>query len=244
MPISPDFTSIYSQSFEIDYFDCDLNGHLKIVDLCAKIQMVASHHSVLGGISFWDLQEHNQAWVVTKFKIEIDQMPKWQDCIKITTWIELLDGVRSVRNFEVFLDGKKIIAASSLWVILNTARRRPEPMKLPHEHFEKFNTKIALEKPFSTFTTDNTTTVLATDKVKYSDLDMVNHVTNIKYLEWVIDAVHETNFPIGSIKSVDMLFKRELVFPASYNVVQCDTHSHQYEIRSATGEVNFQCILD
>ena len=243
MPISPDFTSVYAQSFEIDYFDCDIHGHLKLVDLCAKIQVVASQHSVLGGISFWDLQEDNQAWVVNKFKVEIDKMPKWQDTITITTWIEYLDGVKSVRNFDVTLNGEKIIRSSSLWVILKTERRRPEPMKLPHEHFEKFKNKIALHEPFSKFVNTDNGIVIDTDSVKYSDLDMVNHVTNIKYLEWVIDAVHANNTDIGAIKTVDMLFKRELVFPTTFTVVQNQTNTNQYEIKDTDGNINFQCIL-
>ncbi|MDR2223185.1 MAG: acyl-ACP thioesterase [Flavobacteriaceae bacterium] len=245
MPISPDFTSVYSHTFDVDYFDCDTTGHLKLVNLCAMIQMVASQHSVLGGISFWDLQATDQAWVVNKFKVEIEQYPKWQDQITITTWIELLDGVRSIRNFEVFLNDTKIATSSSLWVIMNTVRRRPEPMKLPHEQFEKFPDRIALKHPFTTFKNNTSFELLRTDTVKYSDLDMVNHVTNIKYLEWVIDAIHQKGQLINTIKSVDMVFKKEIVFPSTYYIGQCDDNVLQhYEIRNEEGQINFQCLIE
>jgi acyl-ACP thioesterase len=206
--------------------------------------MVASQHSVLGGISFWDLQTTDQAWVVNKFKVEVEQYPKWQDKITITTWIELLDGVRSIRNFEVFMGDVKIATSSSLWVIMNTVRRRPEPMKLPHEQFEKFPNRIALKESFASFKKDMTGNIIGNGQVKYSDLDMVNHVTNIKYLEWVIDAIHQSKQNIQAVKIVDMVFKKEIVFPSLYHIIQSDTMPEHYEIRNEEGQTNFQCIIE
>jgi hypothetical protein len=38
------------------------NGYLKYTDLC-NMQLTAASHSDMGGISFSDMQEFNQAWV-------------------------------------------------------------------------------------------------------------------------------------------------------------------------------------
>ncbi|MDM1398124.1 acyl-ACP thioesterase [Myroides odoratimimus] len=244
MPISPNFTSIYTQRFEIDYFDCDTNAQLKIVDLCKMIQMASSTHAVLGGISFWDLQEANQSWVVYKFRVEIDRMPKWQERIDITTWIETLDGIRSVRNFEVRCKGELIASASSMWVIMNTVRRRPEMMAIAHDHFTKHEGKTSISGEFTTFDKKVDTTHLVTDMVRYSDLDMVNHVTNIKYLEWVINALKANNTAPENISIIDMHFNKELRFNQQYHIAQSTTNQKHYLINSEEGNLSFQCVIE
>ncbi len=245
MPISPAFTSIYEQSFLVDYFDCDTEGNLNIVDFCKLIQIASAQHSVLGGISFWDLQTVNQAWVVNKFRVEITRVPKWQEVIKVVTWIEKLDGIRSVRNFDVFIGDEKVAGASSLWVILNTVRRRPEAMTLPHDHFIKYSDKKAMAGDFFKYGKPETLTKLADSQVQYSDLDMVNHVTNIKYLEWIIDAVKMNDINIDSIKVVDMVFQKELRFKEEYAVFQSlEGNSNHYMIKNKEDQISFQCLIE
>jgi hypothetical protein len=53
------------------------NGYLKYTDLCNMLQLTAASHSDMGGISFSDMQEFNQAWV-SKMRVEITELPKWR----------------------------------------------------------------------------------------------------------------------------------------------------------------------
>ncbi|TDS66138.1 acyl-[acyl-carrier-protein] thioesterase [Myroides indicus] len=244
MPISKDFTSIYFQTFEIDFFECNPYGKLKLVDLCKLIQKVASTHSVLGGISFLDLQQVDQAWVLNKFRIELKEaMPRWQDQITITTWIEKMDGIRSIRNFEIRNNNKLIAVATSLWVILNTKRRRPEVTKLPHNHFIKYSDQKVTEAPFSKAPRVKYRE-LSNSVVKYSDLDMVNHVTNTKYLEWCIDIAFENNIELQNIHILDMHFMKEMHLNDIYNI-NCikENNKIHFTIDTATA-TTFYCCLE
>ena len=65
MPISQDFTSIFSKDWEINFTQCTPNGFLKYTDLCNMLQLTAATHSEIGGISFVDMQVFNQAWVMS-----------------------------------------------------------------------------------------------------------------------------------------------------------------------------------
>jgi hypothetical protein len=57
---------------------CMPNGYLKYTDLCNMLQLTAASHSDMGGISFSDMQEFNQAWVLSKMRVEITELPKWR----------------------------------------------------------------------------------------------------------------------------------------------------------------------
>src|SRR5690606_39653168 len=105
-------------------------------DVCSSD--LACKHSALGGMSYFDMQKHHQAWVLSSMRIEMDNLPQWHEEIAVETWIETLTGIKSIRDFEVFLNNDKIIGVNSLWVVLNTLKRRPEAIVLPHDHLQKF----------------------------------------------------------------------------------------------------------
>jgi acyl-ACP thioesterase len=244
MPISNQFTSIHQQSYEIDFFACSPSGHLKWVDLCKLIQSVSADHSVLGGISFWDLKKHNQAWVLSKFRIEKKaELPQWQDKITISTWIERLDGVRSIRNFEVYLGEQLIAVASSLWVIINTERRRPELIALPHEHFIKYTDKKVTQAEFAKLH-KGAYHKIDELRVKLSDLDMVHHVTNIKYLEWCIDAAFACQQAVDKIQVIDMHFLKETRINDTCEVHLLQEQQQMHFQITTQDTVHFYCLME
>ena len=189
MPISSNFTSIFSKDWEINFTQCTPNGYLKYTDLCNLLQLTAAAHSELGGISFSDMQEFNQAWVLSRMRVEISKLPKWKDTVTIKTWINTLENSRSVRALEVYVNGIKVVGSETFWVVINTEKRRPEALALPFEHFEIFPEKKATEKSFSKIQLADDKEDVLHKVVVLSDLDIVNHVNNVKYLEWCLDFV-------------------------------------------------------
>jgi medium-chain acyl-[acyl-carrier-protein] hydrolase len=211
MPISTNFTSIFSKDWEINFTQCTPNGYLKYTDLCNLLQMTAGDHAEIGGISFTDMQEFNQAWVLSRMRLEIDALPKWKDIITIKTWIISLENSRSVRALEMHLNGKKIIGCETFWAVFNTKLRRPEALALPHEHFEKYAEKFPTQERVKKIDLPTEMKILNQKKVVLSDLDIVNHVNNVKYLEWCLDLVDVKSILKQKIKSIDMNFFKELV---------------------------------
>lgn len=209
MPISPNFTSIYEQEFELSFLNCYPNGLLKYTDLCNFIQVVAGNHADLGGISYSDMQTQSQAWVVSRMRVEISKLPKWRDKIVVKTWIKTLENSRSTRCIEFYLNDQKIIGCETYWVVINTKTRRPDNLALPHNHFEKFDTN-ATNFPTDKINTNQEFKNVGTKKVFFSDLDVVNHANNVKYLEWCLDYENPKNLLLSKVKAFDMNFMREL----------------------------------
>ena len=210
MPVSKNFTSQFSQDWEINFLQCYPNGKLKYTDLCSIFQLTAASHAALGGISFTDMQEFNQAWVLSKMIVEIKKLPCWNDVITVTTWIKSLENSRSVRCLEVYLNGEKIIGCETFWVVFNTSSRRPENLMLPEAHFEKFPLKNATTKTFSRIENIENSTIAGTKKIVLSDLDIVNHANSVKYLEWCLDYLDTTVSISTTIKSFEMNYLKEL----------------------------------
>lgn len=217
MPISPDFTSLFEEKHKINFLNCTPNGFLKHTDLCNLLQLTAGSHAQLGGLSYADMQVFHQAWVLSRMQIEITELPKWQDEVVIKTWIKSIENYQSVRCMEMYLNGKKIVGCETFWVAINTNTRRPENLAVPHDHFEIFPnnaTNIGTHK----VTIPHNVPKIADRIVKLSDIDIVNHANNVKYLEWCLDEVQSeivfeqniTSFGINFLQEVNLHDKIEI----------------------------------
>ena len=231
MPISSQFTSVLNKDWEINFTQCNPNGYLKYTDLCNLIQLTAAEHSELGGISFSDMQEFDQAWVLSRMRVEITALPKWKDKITITTWINTLENSRSIRAIEVVLNGNKIIGSETFWVVFNTKTRRPEELKLPILHFELYPERKATRLSFSKIIIGVSLGEIGVKEVVLSDLDIVNHVNNVKYLEWCLDYVEPELILNQTMGSIEMNFLRELSLKDLVNINKSNSSNKiQYTI--------------
>lgn len=210
MPIATNFTSVLFKDFDINFIQCAPNGFLKYTELCNLMQVTAALHSELGGISFSDMQVYDQAWVLSRMRIEITKLPKWKDTITIKTWIVSLENSRSVRAMEVFLNDEKICASETFWAVMNTKTRRPEGLAIGHEHFEKFANNFATLERVSKIDFDSSAVLATSRRVVFSDLDIVNHVNSMKYLEWCMDCLESNILMTLKIKSFDLNYLKEL----------------------------------
>lgn len=244
MPISPNFTSIFSKDWEINFTQCTPNGYLKYTDLCNLLQLTAGDHAEIGGISFTDMQEFHQAWVMSRMRIEIDSLPKWKDIVTIKTWIISLENSRSVRALEMHLNGKKIVGCETFWAVFNTKLRRPEALALPHEHFEKFSDTYSTQERVKKVDLQKEMKTVNERKVILSDLDIVNHVNNVKYLEWCLDLVDSKAIMKQRLKSFDMNFMKELTLGDDVSIDEISsTDKSNYSILKE-GKICFGLELD
>jgi acyl-ACP thioesterase len=212
MPIASNFTSILNKDWEINFLQCYPNGYLKYTELCNLFQLTAATHSELGGISFSDMQAHDQAWVLSKMRIEINRLPKWKDKVTIKTWINSLENSRSTRCLELYIGDEKMVGCETFWAVFNTNTRRPENLALPHEHFEIYSDIKAVETGFSKINIAQEFELIQQRVVQLSDLDIVNHANSVKYLEWCLDCIEPELLLKKKIKSLDMNYLKEVSF--------------------------------
>lgn len=244
MPIAKNFTSIYAHEWEINFTQCAPNAYLKYVDLCNLLQLTAAEHSIVGGLSFNDMQVLDQAWVLSRIRVEITALPKWLDKVIVKTWIESLQGANSVRNIEMYLNGRKIIGATTFWAVLNTRLRKAEALGLPHDHFEKFPDWHATETPFSRINVLKETEIAAHRKVVLSDLDIVNHANNVKYLEWCLDTMQPEPILKQQLQSFEMNFLRELNLGDEIQVNVLPDEKPEFFSITKNGKVCFALQMD
>lgn len=210
MPVSPFFKSKHYKEWNVYFPQCYPNAFLKLQEMANYFQITASEHAILGGVGFNDLQEFNQSWVLNRMRIEIDEMPGWMNQIEVNTWVEELRGAKSTRNFTIEREGKKLVGVSSLWAIFNTERRRPDVLTINTDHIERFPELHATEKPHQKINLDVEFTEKFEYQVQFSDIDILNHVNNTKYLEWCLNHINPKIVLENQIKAIDLNFMKEV----------------------------------
>lgn len=245
MPISPNFSSIYTAEFEINFLQCYPNGHMKYTELCNIFQVAAGKHAELGGISFSDMQAFHQAWVLSRMRVEIKRLPKWKDILTVKTWIHSLEKSRSIRCMEIYLGNEKIVGIESFWAVFNTQTRRPEVLKLAHEHFKMYPNR-ANKTSFGKIEFQNHMNLLAKHTVKLSDVDIVNHVNSVKYLEWCLDLLECDTVLNKQVESLDMNYIKELSINKEASIYHsANSNKIQFQIKDSNKvnyalEINFK----
>lgn len=244
MPIAPDFTSVYSHDWNINFIQCTPNGLLKHTELCNILQLTAGYHAEKGGLSFTDMQLHHQAWVLSRMRVEITELPKWGDTVTVKTWIYDLQGSRSIRALELWRGEEKLTGSVTYWAVFNTKTRRAEALALPHGHFEKYPDREATTESFKKVDLSRETELVCDYKTVLSDLDIVNHVNNVKYLEWCLDAVEPKPLLRQQLQSFDMNFMRELQLADTVQIVKGQQDNQTYFSINKEGKPCFALELN
>jgi acyl-ACP thioesterase len=244
MPISKEFTSILTKDWEITFLQCYPNGYLKYTDLCNILQLTAGVHAELGGISFSDMQEHHQAWVLSRVRVEIKRLPKWRDVITVKTWINSLENSRSIRCLELYDGDEKIVGCETFWAVFNTQTRRPENLSLPHEHFEKYPNDKATEIQFSKIDNSIDKTFVTEKAILLSDLDIVNHANSVKYLEWCLDCVEPKLLLNQKVESFEMNYIKEVTLEDTITIEKSNLEKPMVFTVNANNKTSFALQLN
>ncbi|MCA4781643.1 acyl-[acyl-carrier-protein] thioesterase [Empedobacter stercoris] len=244
MPIAEDFQSIFIKNWEIYFSQCDPTGKMKLTEMANLFQLTASEHAIKGGLGFFDLQQYNQSWVMNRLRIEIDELPSWTDFVEVKTWIEVLKGAKSIRDFTIEKNGKKLIGASSLWAVFNTVKRRPDLLQIDSSHIERFPDLKPTKLENNVLTSNFEATEIIHYKVQFSDLDIVKHANNTKYLEWCLNTIDANIMLEHRIKAVDMNFLKELSLDDEIEIQKLETEKLiQFKIVNQE-KINFVCQLE
>ncbi|KAM7278412.1 hypothetical protein ACFE04_005546 [Oxalis oulophora] len=158
--------------------------------------------------------KNNLIWIVTKMTVEIDSYPTWDEVLEVETWLRQSgkNGVQKDWTIKNLVTGQVLARATSNWMMMNEKTRRlskiPDEVKAeispfflePKEdgHIQKKIENLAEAK----YVNKNL-------KPKRSDIDMNHHVNNVKYSNWMLEAIPETILEECQLSSITLEFRRE-----------------------------------
>ncbi|MDD3124450.1 MAG: thioesterase [Candidatus Kapabacteria bacterium] len=201
---------IATMNVEVFHERCDCFGQLKIAELGAYMLRLAGLHADILNVGIDKLQAHQMTWVLTKFMLNITELPQKNQKISFKTWVRAINKFGTERCFAVYDDTGKVLAtACSNWVVLDVETRRPKFLSAILDS-EITTAKADIEIPVVGKLNFQACDLSLSDtlKVKNSDIDINTHLYSMKYLEYVLNL-----FPISEFskaKHITMNFLAEV----------------------------------
>ncbi|TDS11831.1 acyl-[acyl-carrier-protein] thioesterase [Sphingobacterium paludis] len=213
-------TEIYSKTVTLNFTQCYANGRLKYSELNNLLQLTASEHAEILGFGYQAMASQSQSWVLSRIRMEIDRLPKFLEEITVKTWVQDFLGNRSIRNFEVYRKDKKIIGVCSFWAVFNTQLRRSENLAIKVDPAIVLPERSATQESFKRIEQDTDYDQTSSYLSKLSDLDIVNHVNNVKYTDWCFDLLPAETVLKKTFRSIDINYLKELKLAEAVDIHQ------------------------
>lgn len=192
-------------------YEVDSAQRLKPTAFMDMAQEMAYQAAAAMKFGYDELIVKNMAWVLSRMRFRFLKAPVWGEEVEIRTWHRGAFGPFFVRDFEVLdKEGRRMIEATSSWVIIDVDSRR---MARPEEVLPKEDTScpdFAIETPAGKVMMPRGVEpeLVTTHKVAYSDIDLVGHTNNARYVAWALDCLEYGEAGI-QVEEVEIVFHHE-----------------------------------
>ena len=210
--ITPESKVVLHQS--IRCYDVDGAMRLKpaaFMDLAQEMAYIAADLMHFG---YDELQQEGKAWVLSRMHFTFVDVPQWRDEVEIQTWHKGPSGPFYLRDFRINdLQGCPRVLGTSSWVILDVRERRmcrtsevtemiPESTVCHDFAIEAPAEKVAMPRGTQPET-------VASHVVGYSDVDLLGHTNNARYVVWAMDCLGYEMAASRPVKEVWVNFNHE-----------------------------------
>uniref|UniRef100_Q9ZTF9 Acyl-[acyl-carrier-protein] hydrolase n=1 Tax=Cuphea hookeriana TaxID=36775 RepID=Q9ZTF9_CUPHO len=212
----------FRQSFSIRSYEIGADRTTSIETLMNMFQETSLNHCKSNGLlndGFGrtpEMCKKGLIWVVTKMQVEVNRYPIWGDSIEVNTWVSE-SGKNGMGRDWLISDcstGEILVRATSVWAMMNQKTRRLSkfPFEVRQEIAPNFVDSVpVIEDDRKLHKLD----VKTGDSIhngltpRWNDLDVNQHVNNVKYIGWILKSVPTDVFEAQELCGVTLEYRRE-----------------------------------
>lgn len=202
----------YVQKYSLNTYDFDKNGKVRLTSLVNCLQDISTRHFESAVRDRYS--DPLGLWVIVEWKLEIIKMPQTVTTIKVTTEPTYFRKFIAYRRYKIEDENGECIGTGvSKWAYLDITSRRQA--NIPDAFNEIFEVEEGAYKPermtIATAQSErsHTSKIMSYD----SDLDVNQHVNNVVYIRWALDALQMSPLAFDEnwqTKTLKVNFKKEV----------------------------------
>jgi acyl-ACP thioesterase len=203
----------HQEEFRIRNYEVGPDGQVTIQSIFSYLVEGAGNHAVKLGVSLDDLFAQGQTWVLSRLHLKMDSFPRWPGTIRLETWPSGRKQLFALRDLRLSLvDGPQLGVACTSWMIIDWRSRRPTRIPAHYDDFVDPARGRALASDFHTLPKPERSDGEATFQVRWSDLDLNQHVYAAHYLNWAIESIPEGVRRQYHLSELEVAYRAECVY--------------------------------
>ncbi|GKX68468.1 acyl-[acyl-carrier-protein] thioesterase [Inconstantimicrobium mannanitabidum] len=234
----------YEKEYEINYYNVDSKGNLKITSIADFLCDVGMHQSEQLGVGIEALTNDNIAWVFYKYDIQVIRYPNLNEKVYVSTEAAAMKKFYAYRNYSIKdAEGNVVITGRGIFLLIDIEKRRairvPDAMGKVYdcngESFDIDNLDKKFEQEIS-----------REFFVRYSDIDTNGHVNNTRYMEWALEVVPRDIFDTCNMSRIKVNFLKEIQYGHKINseariIHEDDKYTIHHRITDEEGTILALC---
>lgn len=200
------------ETYRVRYHEIDKNWKLTLKSILNYFNDVVTLENKNNPQRRKYLQANDLNWLLLKWHIKLNgQQPIFGDTITARTWPHAMDRYYAYRKFDLSFNNEAIVKANSLWLLIDSKKKKPVRINSELTNFYKLSGK---EKPIS-FASDN---INKSNKYSHkefialdSDIDTNQHVNNVVYIRWILDSLPKITYSDYSLNEITISYKKEVL---------------------------------
>lgn len=202
----------YTKSFNTSYSTIDRSGKLGLVELMNLNQdMITEFFGSVGSDNKILRQNDNAAWIYTRTKVALKEMPFWNTKTHAKTFVSGKSPIRLEVETDLFDENEKLIFAAKTEMcaidFVERKIRKIDTLTFPQD-LEVSESMIT--EPFGRLKTEfEASDFVYGQKVFASDTDFTCHTNNARYVKYLMNTFDFRFYEEKSITDFEILFAKE-----------------------------------
>lgn len=236
----------FKTKISIPSYYTDSSMKLGLAACMGIFQDITSNHTDILKIDRASLIKNSNAfWVTTKVKLDILDMPSYDERVTAETWTIKPTAVKVERDARIYNGSQTFVNIKSEWAAIDCQTFKPRPIKsLAFPHSLKNRSDRAIEGRFSPLNYNESTAELCyTRKIYSSDIDINNHVNNCYYSKFVLDCFSLDFLNENRLKTYEIHFVNQCYYGEELSFYKTQTEDGVFVFAKTKDKIIIKCLL-
>ena len=186
--------------------ECDANAMMSYPAIASVFMDLAGVHAEKLGIGSSYCYRNERFWLTVRSRIRFQRRPRLMELVELSTWAEESTGIRCNRDYEIAIDGKRLIEGRTEWSMMDLKSRSLLDMKEVYPKDIVFDRGALFSDGYHDFTEACPEEVKAVYQVSSTDIDFGNHMNNAAYVRMIFSLYSTKELKKMDLSEMEMLY--------------------------------------